>query len=174
MGIALDLLFIFFLRTVDVGVGTVRIVLLGRGKRGPAAALGFVESLIWVVAASRVLAALDDPWRMVAFAAGFAAGTYLGSWVEQWLAIGQSLIRVVAPITTDPVAPLLRSNGFPATIFTGEGQGGDVRLTISVVPRKEVPQVLQLVQAANPRAFVTEDQTSSINLLRRHNRDVRK
>lgn len=174
MNLVFDLLFIFVLRTIDVGVGTVRIVLLGRGKRRTAALLGFFESLIWVLAASRVLSTLDDPWRMVAFAAGFAAGTYLGSLVEQWLAIGQSLIRVVAPTSTDPVAPLLHANGFPATIFTGQGYEGTVRLTLAVVPRKQVPHVIELVQTANPEAFVTEDQTSSIELASRHNRDVRK
>jgi uncharacterized protein YebE (UPF0316 family) len=174
MDLALDLLFIFLLRTLDVGLGTVRIVLLGRGKRGTAAALGFLEAMIWVIAASRVLSALDDPWRMVAFAAGFAAGTYLGSWVEQWLAIGQSLIRVVAPVISDPVAPLLRSRGIPATTFNGEGQEGEVTLTLSVVSRKKVPQVVELVHSANPEAFVTEDQTASIDLPSRHNRDVRK
>lgn len=173
MNLATDLLVIFLLRTVDVGIGTVRIVLLGRGKRGLAATLGFVESLIWVIAASRVLSAMDDPWRMVAFASGFAAGTYVGSWVEQWLAIGQSLVRVVAPIATDPVAPVLKEGGFPATIFHGEGHEGEVRLTLSVVPRRKVPEVVALVREANPDAFVTEDQTSSLDTTTRRNRDVR-
>ncbi len=174
MSLAFDLVLIFVLRAIDVGLATVRIVLLGRGKRGTASMLGFVESLIWVLAASRVLAALDDPWRMVAFAAGFATGTYVGSMVEQWLAIGQSLIRVVAPTSSDPVAPVLRANGFPATIFSGEGSEGDVRLTLAVVPRRQVPEVIDLVHTVNPVAFVTEDQTSSIDLAARHDRDVRK
>ncbi len=174
MSLALDLLIIFILRTVDVGLGTVRIVLLGRGRRGVAAGLGFVESLLWVVAVSRVLSGLDDPWRMFAFAAGFAAGTYVGSLVENWLAIGQSLVRVVAPVSTDPVAPALQEGGFGATIFTGQGHEGEVRLTLSVVPRKRLREVVNLVREVNPDAFVTEDQTSWIDTSSRHNRDVRK
>lgn len=174
MELTLDLLFIFVLRTVDVGIGTVRIVLLGRGKRGTAAALGFAESLIWVIAVSRVLEGLDDPLRMVAFAAGFAAGTYAGSMVEEWLAIGQSLVRIVAPVQTDQVAPLLREQGFGATVFNGDGLDGEIRLTMSVVPRKRVTQVAELIRHANPDAYVTVDQTASIDLAARHNRDVRK
>lgn len=174
MDITFDLLFIFTLRTIDVGIGTVRIVLLGRGKRGTAAALGFAESLIWVIAVSRVLDGLDDPLRMVAFAAGFAAGTYAGSLVEEWLAIGQSLVRVVAPVETDQVAPLLRGQGFGATVFNGDGLDGEVRLTLSVVPRKRVAEVTRLVHEANPEAFVTVEGTASIDLAARHNRYVRK
>src|SRR3970040_598006 len=100
MDAALDLIIIFTLRLLDVGMATVRIVLLGRGRRGPAAALGFVEALIWVLAITRVLGGLNDPARMVAFALGFAAGTYLGSVVEEWLALGQALGRVLAPGAT--------------------------------------------------------------------------
>ncbi|MDX1468599.1 MAG: DUF5698 domain-containing protein [Acidimicrobiia bacterium] len=172
MQLAADLFFIFFLRAIDVGIATVRIVLLGRGRRTTAAALGFFESLIWVIAVSRVLSGLDDPWRMVAFAAGFAAGTYVGSLVEEWLAIGQSLLRVVAPIETDEVAPLLREKGFGATVFNGGGMEGDVRLTLAVIPRRKVGAAVALIQQSNPEAFVTIDQTASVDL--RHERDVRK
>ena len=174
MDLALDLLLIFTLRLLDVGMATVRIVLLGRGRRGPAAALGFVEALIWVIAISRVLAGLDDPARMVAFALGFAAGTYAGSVVEEWLALGQSLIRVVTPTQTDPVAPLLREQGYGATVLNGDGLSGEVRVTFSVVPRKKVWTATRLIHEANQQAFVTVEQTSTVNLAERHGGDVQK
>jgi uncharacterized protein YebE (UPF0316 family) len=169
----LDLLFIFTLRLLDVGMSTVRIVLLGRGRRGPAALLGFVEALIWVVAISRVFDALDDPARMVAFALGFAAGTYAGSVVEEWMALGQSLIRIVAPVETEPVAPLLRERGYGATVLNGDGLLGEVRVTFCVVPRRDVYSATRLVHEANPQAFVTVDQTSTVDLAR-HEGDVQK
>lgn len=174
MDLVLDLLIIFTLRLLDVGMSTVRIVLLGRGRRGPAAALGFVEALIWVIAISRVLSGLQDPARMVAFALGFAAGTYMGSVVEEWLALGQSLIRIVAPTRTDQVAPLLRKRGYGATVLNGDGLSGEVRVTFCVVPRKEVSAVTRLIHEANSEAYVTIDQTSTIDLAERHGGDVHK
>lgn len=174
MDLALDLVFIFSLRLLDVGIGTVRIVLIGRGRRGPAAALGFVEALIWVIAVSRVLSGLEDPARMVAFALGFAAGTYVGSMVEEWLALGQSLIRVVAPVQTDQVAPILRRRGYGATVVNGDGLSGEVRVTFSIVPRKEVWSVTRLIHQANPEAYVSVEQTSTIDLAERHGGDVQK
>jgi uncharacterized protein YebE (UPF0316 family) len=172
MGFVFDLLLIFTLRLLDVGMSTVRIVLLGRGRRGPAAVLGFFEALIWVFAISRVMSGLDDPARMVAFALGFAAGTYAGSMVEEWLALGQSLIRIVAPVATDPVAPLLRDQGYGATVLNGDGLQGEVRVTFSVIPRKKVWEVTHLIHEANPAAFVTVDQTSTVDLAARHGDDV--
>jgi len=174
MALAADLIFIFVLRALDVGMATVRIVLLSRGRKGAAAFIGFFECLIWVVAVSRVLSGLDDPLRMVAFAAGFAAGTYIGSIVEGWLAIGQALVRVVAPSDTKPVAPLLRQRGFGATVLNGDGMNGEVQVTFTVVPRRKVDSVLRLVTDASPDAYVTIDDTASLDLHKRAERIVRK
>ena len=173
MEVAFDLLIIFTLRLLDVGMATVRIVLLGRGRRWPATILGFFESLVWVLAIARVFDGLDDPARMVAFALGFAAGTYFGSVVEEWMALGQALVRVVAPIATDPVAPLLRERGYGATVVNGDGLSGDVRLTFCVVPRRDVYAVTRLIHEANPAAYVTVDQTTTVDLAR-HSGDVNK
>lgn len=174
MTLALDLIVIFVLRAVDVGMATVRIVLLSRGRKGAAALIGFFECLIWVFAVSRVLSGLDDPLRMVAFAAGFAAGTYLGSIVEGWLAIGQALIRVVAACDASPVAPLLREQGFGATVLNGDGMSGEVQVTFTVVPRRKVDPVLRLIAEANPASYVTIDDTASLDLHKRAERIVRK
>lgn len=174
MELFLDLFIIFGLRLIDVALATVRIVLLSRGRKGTAAALALIEGLIWVVAITRVLSAgLDDPARIFAFAAGFAAGTYVGALVEQRLALGQSLVRVVAPVDSPQVAAKLREQGFGATVINGDGMDGEVRLTFSVVPRKKVKEVTRLVHEANPNAYVTIEQTSSIDLHARRGRDVR-
>ena len=174
MSVVLDLGIIFTLRLLDVGMATVRIVLLGRGRRGPAALLGFFESLVWVIAIARVFDGLDDPARMIAFALGFAGGTYAGSRVEEWMALGQALVRIVAPVLTDPVAPLLRAKGYGATVVNGDGLTGDVRVTFCVVPRKEVYSVTRLIHEANPEAYVTIEQTSTVDLAMRHGGDVSK
>jgi uncharacterized protein YebE (UPF0316 family) len=129
--------------------------------------------MIWVLAITRVLDGLNDPARMVAFALGFAAGTYIGSVVEEWLALGQALVRIVAPVRTEPVAPLLRAKGYGATVVNGDGLDGDVRVTFCVVPRKEVYTVTHLIHEANPAAYVTVDQTSTVDLAR-HGGNVNK
>jgi uncharacterized protein YebE (UPF0316 family) len=174
MEILYDLVLIFSLRLLDVGMSTVRIVLLGKGRKSTATALGFAEALIWVIAVARVLDGLDDPLRMIAFAGGFAAGTYLGAVVEEWLALGQAMVRVVAPVETEPVAEYLRYRGFRATVINGSGLEGDVRITFTVVPRKDIPLVMRLIGDVNPDAYVTVDATTSVDLHHRQERLVRR
>lgn len=174
MTVAVDLAIIFVLRAIDVGMATVRIVLLSRGRKGTATVIGFFECLIWVVAVSRVISGLDDPLRMVAFAAGFAAGTYLGSLVEEWLAIGQALIRVVTSTSDPRLAPAIRDRGFGATALNGDGMNGEVIVTFTVVPRKRVDEVLAVVRSVAPAAYLTVEETSTPDWHKRAERVVRR
>jgi len=92
--VLLGALGIFSLRIVDVSMGTMRIAMLVRGRRTLAGLFGFVESLVWLIAAALVFGNLDSPIQFVAYAGGYAAGTMFGSTLEKWLAISDALIRV--------------------------------------------------------------------------------
>jgi uncharacterized protein YebE (UPF0316 family) len=146
---------IFLLRITDVSLGTIRIVMLVRGRRRIAGVLSFCESFIWLLAAAQVLSNLDSVWKMVAYAGGYAAGTMLGSTIERWIAVGDSLLRVVVRADAPPLASVLRDQGFYATAVEGEGRDGEVRIVFSVVPRRRLPQALKLVRERVPEAFVT-------------------
>ncbi len=164
----LGALLIFALRVIDVSLGTLRIVLLTRGDRWRAGLAGFFESLTWVVAASQVITNLDNPLRLVAFAAGFATGTVVGATVERWLAVGKCMIRIVTPASSVSVAPALRSAGFGVTVVDAEGMGGDVTIAFTVVPRRRADEVLSIVRHVEPEAFVTvEDVTTPRQATRR-------
>ena len=89
------------------------------------------------------------------FAAGFGAGTLLGVTIERWVAMGTSIVRIVAPVDSPQSAVPLREAGFGVTVFNGEGLQGDVRLALTVVPRRRLREVLGIVYRANPAAFVT-------------------
>ena len=71
MDIFLAVSSIFFLRLLDQTLGTLRMLYVNKGKPTFGAALGFVESAIWVVAISQVIRALSDPFLVVGYALGF-------------------------------------------------------------------------------------------------------
>lgn len=155
VSVLIGALTVFGLRLIDVSIGSIRIVMLVRRERWIAGLLGFFESLSWVIAAGLVFANLGDPVRMVAFAAGFGAGTVLGSTVERRLAVGKAVIRIITEFDSPEVAPALRDAGFGVTVVNAEGRNGEVRLAFTVVPRRRVPDVLDIVHRTNADAFVT-------------------
>ena len=156
----LNLLLIFFLRVVDVSLGTLRVNLMVRGFRYFAAGVGFFECIIWLLAAARVLDQISDVFQVVAFAGGFATGTLVGIWLNELLALGKTLMRVIAPRDGVKLARQLRESGCIVTTVDGEGRDGDVLMAFTVIPKKRVTEILELVRRVTPDAFVTFEDVS--------------
>ena len=175
LSLLLSAFFIFSMRIADVSIGTVRIVMLVRGKRVLAGFLSFLESLVWLLAAAQVLTDLDDPVKMVAYAGGYAAGTMLGATVERWIAIGKCLMRIVVPNDAPDVANVLRARGYYATVLNAEGRDGGVRIVFSVIKRRYTKEMLALVHEVSPKAFVTfeEVQASTVKEMQYQRKAVR-
>lgn len=148
-------LLIFAARLVDVSLGTVRIILVARGHRKVAPLVGFVEILAWLVALSQVMQHLDRPINYLAFAGGFAAGTYVGMWVEGRLALGLVAMRIIATDDASELIEALRRAHVGVTSVAARGIKGRVRLVFTVIRRKELRRVQELVRELQPKAFVS-------------------
>jgi uncharacterized protein YebE (UPF0316 family) len=160
IGLLLTALGIFALRILDVSIGTLRITYLVRGQRSIAGGLSFFESLVWLTAAAQVITSLDAPIKFVAYAAGYATGTVLGVSIERWIAAGNTLLRVVTPVSSAAVDVPLRDAGFYVTSLNAQGRDGDVRVLFTVLPRRKVPDALRIVRSAAPNAYVTLEATT--------------
>ena len=155
---------IFLLRIADVAIGTLRIGFLVRGRPGVAGALSFAESLVWLTAAAQVLSNLDDPVKFVAYAGGYATGTMLGVQIERWVAVGDVMMRIVAPVDGPSASHALREAGYVVTEMNASGRNGQVSVAFSVLPRRRVAEALRLVQRAAPDAFVAFEGTQPVRL----------
>ena len=155
MSIYLGALLIFCLRIGDVSAGTLRVIFLVNGRRGPAALLAFCESAIWVIAISRVFSHLDHWQNMVGYATGYACGTMVGITLDQFIGIGQSVVRVFTRDTHLHLRDRLASEGFGVTLFRGEGVNGPVQELIIVIQRRRRKELVRHVKAIDPTAFVT-------------------
>jgi uncharacterized protein YebE (UPF0316 family) len=160
IGLVLTALGIFALRVLDVSIGTLRITYLVRGQRLIAGGLSFFESLVWLTAAAQVITSLDAPLKFIAYAGGYATGTVLGVSIERWIAAGNTLLRVVTPVSGPAVDVPLRDAGFYVTSLNAQGRDGDVRVLFTVLPRRKVPDALRIVRGTAPNAYVTLEATT--------------
>jgi uncharacterized protein YebE (UPF0316 family) len=147
---------IFFARILDVALGTLRTIIVFRGYRLLAGAIGFVEVLIWVMAAGQVLRDLSAWYLVLAYAGGFATGNVVGMWLESKLAMGLELVRA---ISTDPdirLAASLRERGHGVLELDGHGDDArPVEVLMVVERRKRIPELLELVVGTDPNAICT-------------------
>jgi len=148
-------LLIFLARIIDVSMDTIRMIFIARGFKKFAPLIGFFQVLVWIITITRIMANLDNWTCYIAYAAGFAAGNLTGMIIEERLALGIELIRVVTRRQADQLITALKNHNFPVTSVDATGAYGNVAVLFIVVKRKQMKEVLDLIRIHNPRAFYT-------------------
>jgi uncharacterized protein YebE (UPF0316 family) len=155
-------LLIFALRVLSVSMGTVRMLLMVRGRRFISAFIGFFEVLIFILAISRVILEMDNIWNILGYCGGFAVGTIVGMALEDRLALGFSMVRVISKVKWLEITQALRQGGFGATQVIGEGKDGPVGIIYSMVRRKQVSAVVDLCEQLDEHAFITVEEAGRV------------
>ncbi len=148
-------LMIFLARMTDVSMGTMRTILIIRGRRGIAATTAFFEIIVWVLAVSRVITQLDHWYYIIAFALGFSTGNFLGSYIEEKIAMGYSFAYVVPRKKQSTLAITLRKAGFGVTVMKGEGLKGPEFVYNVVLKRRDTRRFLKTLENNDKSAFYT-------------------
>jgi uncharacterized protein YebE (UPF0316 family) len=140
-------------RIIDVTLGTLRIILVAKGAKTIAPILGFFEVLIWLIAIGQVMQNLTNVYSYLAYATGFAIGNYLGIIMEQKLAIGVVVVRVITATDATNLIKFLKDANFGVTVIEAQGTSGDVHLIYTVIKRSNLPFVIKNIKDYNPKAF---------------------
>jgi len=146
---------IFMARILDVSIGTIRVIFIMQGNKRLAPLLGFIESFIWLVAISQIVRNIDNIFSYVAFAGGYAVGTYVGLYLEEKLAFGKVLVRVITKKDASELIEYLISNNFHFTNVPAEGRFGPVNVIFFVIKRDYLHQITGAIKRFNPKAFYT-------------------
>ncbi|EPE84098.1 PF10035 family protein [Leptospira noguchii str. 1993005606] len=155
--------FIFLSRVTDVSIGTIRVILLTREKKGIAASLGFLEVLLWIVVITQVIKNLNNVFCYLAYAGGFATGTFIGMILEEKLAIGFSLLRIISPQNGNEIANKLSEAGYGVTTMNGHGSRDPVKIVFTVLKRKKINQAMKIIQSVEPDVFYSIENARRTN-----------
>lgn len=148
-------LIIFLARLFDVALGTLRIIFISRGKKYLAPLVGFVEVLIWITIVAKIVNTSHSLAAYLAYAAGFAVGNFVGLIIEDRLALGTLLVRSIIHEPVDQLVEDLRKAKFGVTTVIGSGISGQVTLVYTVVKRRDLRMVLDIIHQHFPHAFLS-------------------
>jgi len=155
-------LLIFIARVADVSLGTVRVIFITRGLKYFAPIIGFVEILIWLLAIGQIMQNLSNPLCYIAYAAGFATGNYIGIWIAEKLSLGVVLVRVITSKDASGLLEYLKSAEYGVTSVDAQGSAGKVQIVFTIVRRREVASVVNLIKQFNPKAFYTIEEVGFV------------
>jgi len=155
-------LLIFIARVADVSLGTVRVIFITRGLKYLAPIVGFFEILIWLMAIGQIMRNLSNPLCYIAYASGFATGNYFGILIAEKLSLGVVLIRVITSKDASELIEYLKSADYGVTSVDAQGSAGKVQVVFTIVPKREVAGVVNLIKQFNSKAFYTIEEVGFV------------
>lgn len=154
---------IFVSRIGDVTLGTLRHVIASRGHKNLSPILGFFEVLIWIVIVSQIMKEVNNFACYIGWAAGFAAGNYIGLLIEERLALGLQIIRIITNQECTQLITQLQHANHGTTVIEGLGAKGPVKIILTVVKRKNIDPILKIIFKNNPDAFYSIEDIRDVN-----------
>ena len=156
-------LLIFVARVADVSINTLRIMFMMNGKKNIVPILGFFEALIWPLAIGQIFQNVNNPLSYLAYAAGFATGTYVGMTLDEKLALGRVLVRVITPKPLPSLLEFMKEKDFRFTNVGAEGRYGKVNLLFTVLKRDQLQEFIARVKQSDEKAFYTIESVKRVS-----------
>ena len=156
-------LLIFFARVTDVSINTLRFMFMMNGKKNIVPILGFFEALIWLLAIGQIFQNVDNPLSYLAYAGGFAMGTYVGMTLDEKLALGRVLVRVITPNSLPTLLEFMKEKNYRFTSVDAEGRYGKVNLLFTVMKRDQLPEFISRVKQLDEKAFYTIESVKRVS-----------
>lgn len=142
---------VFFGRMLDVSIGSVRTILLVKGKSLVATILAFIEILIWFFIARETLTKDANMIVILSYAAGYASGTYVGGLINKYFVRGDLMAFLVTDIENTHLVEKLKSAGYGVSVIRSDG--GKLILMMEF-KKKNLKHLQALVKKLDKKAFL--------------------
>jgi uncharacterized protein YebE (UPF0316 family) len=153
-------LLIFLARIFDVSINTIRIIYVLGGRRLTATILGFFESFIWLMAIRQIFEHLNNWVSYIAYPAGFATGILVGMIIEERIAYGKVIVRIITRKDIEVLRNYLIGSGYRFTVVPGSGAEGPESVVFTVLERQELDKLLLNLKEILPTAFYTVERVN--------------
>lgn len=153
-------LLIFVARICDVSINTVRIIYVLGGRKFTSTVLGFFESFVWLMAIRQIFEHLDNWICYVAYPAGFAAGIFVGMIIEEKIAYGKVIVRIITRKDITALLRYLNGKRMRYTYVKAEGPDGQENLVFTVLERELLENLLETLKEILPTAFYTVEKVN--------------
>lgn len=151
---------IFLARIGDVSINTIRIIYVLGGRRLTATILGFFESFIWLMAIRQIFEHMDNWICYVAYPGGFATGIFVGMLIEERIAYGKVIVRIITRKEVAALIGFLNSQHFRYTHVNAQGPDGQENLVFTVLDRERLEDLLLKLREILPSAFYTVERVN--------------
>ena len=154
---------IFISKTIELALGTLRIIVIANGRKIFGAILQGVIAIVWMCITGVVIVNITkDPFKIVAFALGSAFGSYVGSMIEEKMAIGSNmLIIVLKKELEEKIISIIKDNGYKVTNVKGCDK--EKSILVVVLTRKDRKRIVNLIRNEDKDATIIANNAFKLN-----------
>ena len=156
---------IFLARIVDVSLGTIRTVLVVKGKNITPAIVAFFEVLIWFVVAREALNTdLNSILIPIFYALGYATGTYIGTFITSKVVDGLIGVQVITKSTNNKMLKEMRNQGFGVSVVDLKKNNDNHKKDMLIIElnKKRLKELTHIIRTNDPDAFVIINETKYV------------
>lgn len=156
---------IFFVRIIDVTLGTLRTIITVKDRIFLASVIGFFEVLVWFLIAKEALDTASSSVLVgVFYALGFACGTYIGGKFSRRFIKGNLTVQVITVNASSRWLDALRRNGFAVSVMDINQKEGmpDKYMFFIEINKKDFNKLYSLIKEFDKNAFIVVNESKTV------------
>lgn len=153
---------IFFVRIIDVSLGTFRTIITVKGKAFYASVIGFIEVFVWFLIVREALNTdVESIWIAISYSLGFATGTYIGSILSKHFIEGTLSIQIIT--TKYNLVNAIRENGYGVSVINVNGKDEEEKYMLFIeIKNKSLKQLRGLASSIDKNCFFIVTETKYV------------
>lgn len=154
---------IFFVRILDVSLGTIRTMFVVKGKKLISSMIGFFEILVWFLVVKEALQTESNSiFIAISYSLGFATGNYIGALLSDKLITGNVSVQVFT--NNNNLEKILREYGYgvSSVVYTGYEEEAHKHMLFINVDKKKEKALRELIKKNDKEAFIIVNETKYV------------
>ena len=153
---------VFFIRIIDVSLGTVRTIIIVKDKRFVASLIGFFEMLIWFLVAKEAINTNNNSILIAIFySLGFATGTYVGAYLSDRYVKGNFWVQVISD--KKDLIKVVRNNGYVVSELSIKGYLNKERYMLFIqIDKQKYSKLQKIIKEYDEKAFIVVNETKYV------------
>ena len=156
---------IFFARILDVSIGTVRTMLMVKGRTVIMVILAFLEVFIWFLVAREALVTdVNSIFIPISYSLGYATGTFIGSFLSNTFIKGIVGVQVVVEKGNKALLGAIRKHGYAVSIMDlkDDYQGNQRDMLFFQINNRNLKRLISLIKKYDSQAFIVVSDTKAV------------
>lgn len=153
---------IFFIRIIDVSLGTARTIIMVKGKGAIASLIGFIEIFVWFMIVREALTTEKSGLLIaISYSLGFAVGTFIGSILSDRFI--ESTLGVEIITEKKELANLIRKKNYAVSVLNVNGQDNTQKYMLIIeIKNKKLEELKKLIETLDKNAFIMISETKLV------------